>query len=309
MGSPQIIFEPGPRSPSTTLRSRSRLLPIAWAVAVMYFPFKLDLSNLSGTASAQALFPLLPGFIIAAGIAILHPNVLNAWFAVPHLGYYAELVGLVVAAYAVGLILAALILGVLGGLGGLVGLILGNYLHGKLNAAPWCDATWREITRKFLKEILRVEPPPDLGHPLTREELEPCLKTARMMPDEAERQRREIEIMNENVQKKNAEWAWRGWYWHLDQLFPRSGSSAPNLGMYLSQAAYCSAASLLIILSWTSSPHPVARAICYLLLAILFVERFLASAAPQVSDYSQVRQIASMMQYLIRGTGIQSREP
>jgi hypothetical protein len=256
----------------------------------MELPLKIDLSNLSGTAYAEVLFPLLPGGVLTLGFAITHPDALRAWFAPPYIGYYTKMVGLYVTAYVAGLLLALLLIGVVDGLAA----ALSNYLRGKWNIEPWRDPIWRQIARRFVEEILRLDAPPD-HVPLTREQFDQKLQAARALIDDAESRRTELETCNEVVAKKGADMEWHRLYWYLDQLFPQS-FPAPEIGTYLSQAAYCSAAALLVVLSWTSSPQPLLKIICWVSIAVLFVVRLGIAMAP---PFSQVRQTAAMMQQLM----------
>jgi hypothetical protein len=261
----------------------------------MDIPFKFDLSNISGTAVAQILFPLVPGTVLVLGGAAIRPEIASAWFALPYIGYYTKLAVIVFSAYAVGLFLAMTVIGVIGGAAGFIASLLGNYLRQKWHGDPWNHKLWREVARQFIGE----EFTPILDRPLAGEVLRMMVSSAETIEDMTVRMKEVSSILGENQKRVVSEFEWAEWYWILERWFPPPAQPGANVGTFISQAAYCSAVAVMILLHFGPYSHPLAWTVCYLTLFGGFLEYLFLYLNPLISDSPATRQTAAMMRYLL----------
>lgn len=263
-------------------------------------PFKIDLSNISGTATAQLLFPFVPGLVLVVGGLGLRTDLAKDYFALPFIGYYIKITLVILGAYVAGLFLATVVIGIIGGIGGLLGEILGHLLRNRFLLTPWEQKHWRLLAQRFIDDGLS---PAELDLPSEGEALAAQVAIAKMYdekngPNEGSEQKK---IIDKNLAQRAATFEWRNWYWVLNVYF--FGPDTPpafqmSIATYISQAAYCSAVAVLILIHFRPVSHPIVSIVCYLVLSGAFLEYLLTSLNPAFTQDDGSRQCAAILNVL-----------
>jgi hypothetical protein len=262
----------------------------------VHLPINFDLSRLSGPGIAQVLFPLLPGGILVGGAIVLKPDLAKTAQVLPE---YWRIIGILVAAYAAGLLLALSVIGVLGGLAAACGQVAGQYFSNKFRSVqPWNSAQWRAVAADFLGPDFappREFPLTEEGQRLRRLEIDA------KEPDPFKRIQAGVDLVIETSRLRAAEMSWVEWYRVFDVLFGFARQrQAPTVGTYISQAAYASAVAVMILLHFGPVSHPLAWVLCWFTILGAALEYFYGQFIQQFWADATAYQIAAMIEWKLK---------
>ncbi len=108
-----------------------------------------------------------------------------------------------------------------------------------------------------------------------------------------------LRVLGENNRLLVAQYEWAEWYRVLDTYFPPPQPAQPSFASYFSQAAYCTAGAILILLYFGPYKHVLLYWASYLTLLGCFLDYLFAYLNPLISDQPVARQTGAMLGFLL----------